>query len=209
MSRMKKAASPSPTASTQIDRQLAQGALSKRRAGLTPTARELQALRRVERAREEEQRWAYYESIPKGHWREMAGRQSKILNEQAARYGIPFGGRIVNLPKVVTALHDFLAANAQKLAADDGEDPTVELRREKANLARLDRLERERVLLPRDMVHEGLARIAGVLRTAGEALQRQFGPEAHRILEEALDDAQREIDSLCGDIDADGQPGDS
>ncbi len=39
----------------------------------------------------------------------MSGRQAKVLQEQAARYGIPFGGSTIDLPEVVRALHDFLA----------------------------------------------------------------------------------------------------
>ena len=142
------------------------------------------------------------------HWRLMSGRQTKVLNEQAERYGIPFGGRTINLPNVVRALHDFLAANARKLAAEDDEmlgsgvpSPALErYREERAKLARLDRLERERVLVPRDEVREGLGRIAAIIRSAGEALQRQFGASAVDLLYEALDDAQREIDQRFGEF---------
>lgn len=48
----------------------------------------------------------------------MSGRQTKVLNEQAERYGIPLGGRTINLPAVVRALHEFLARNARKLSED-------------------------------------------------------------------------------------------
>jgi len=66
-------------------------------------------------------------------------------------------------------------------------------------LARLDRLERQRRLLPRDEVREALGRIAAILREAGDAIQRQFGTAAAEILYEALDDAQREIDRSFDD----------
>jgi len=88
--------------------------------GQQPTAEERAALRRHERHQEEQRRWQYYESIPQKHWRQMSGRQTKVLAEQADRYGLPFGGRTVNLPKLVRALHEFLAANARKLAGEDG-----------------------------------------------------------------------------------------
>ena len=39
----------------------------------------------------------------------------------------------------------------------------------------------------------------GILRGAGDALQRQFGTAAVQILHEALDDAQREITSSLGE----------
>jgi hypothetical protein len=203
------------TTSEEIDRERARRALEKRRQGKEPTREELAALRRIEKAREEEQRWSFYRSIPQKHWREMSGRQPKILREQAQAYGIPFDGATVDLPTVVKALHDFLAKNGRKLLADTddpmlavGNSPALEeYRRERAKLARLDRLEREEVLLPREKVHEGLTRIAAILRSAGETLQRSFGSEPYQVLMEALDDARREIDRLFsggGDADIHG-----
>lgn len=169
------------------------------------TAPERAALKRHEREKEERLRWQYYGSIPQKHWRAMSARQTKVINEQAQRYGIPFGGSRINLPAVVRALHDFLAENAQKLARDD--DPLMQgtgspalerYREERAAMARLDRLEREQNLIPRGEVREALGRIAAILRGAGDVLQREAGRAAFEILCEALDDAQREIDRAFG-----------
>ena len=89
--------------------------------------------------------------------------------------------------------------------ADQAADPLLagaaspaleQYRRERAKIARLDRLERERELVPRDEVHTLLGQIAVVLRSAGETLQRTYGPEAQTILDEALDEAERLIDTL-------------
>ncbi len=88
------------------------------------TKPERAALKRHEREKEERLRWQYYGSIPQKHWRQMSGRQAKVINEQAERYGIPFGGPSINLPAVVRALHDFLADNAHKLARED--DPLMQ-----------------------------------------------------------------------------------
>ncbi len=71
-------------------------------------------------------------------------------------------------------------------------------REERAAIARLDRLEREGQLMPRDQTREALGRIATVIRAAGDSLQRQFSAAAAEILYEALDDAQREIDHTFG-----------
>jgi len=190
--------------SKRLDKDLAAQAARKLMSGQQPTAEERAALRRHERHQEELRRWQYYESIPQKHWRRMSGRQTKVLAEQADRYGLPFGGRTVNLPKLVRALHEFLAANARKLAADDdmmdaGAEALQQYRKERARLARLDRLARERTLVSRENVRDGLGRIAHLLRAAGEALQRQYGKEAGELLDEALDDAQREIDRLFGE----------
>ena len=69
-------------------------------------------------------------------------------------------------------------------------------REERAKLARLDRLERERQLIPRDEIHVLLAQIAQLIRGAGEILQRNYGPDAQQTLDEALDEAAALIESL-------------
>ena len=170
------------------------------------TREERRALERHEKQKEERLRWQYYHAIPQKHWRQMSGRQTKIINEQATRYGLPFGGRTIDLPAVVRALHDFLADNAQKLAREDddllqgGNSPALErYREERAQLARLDRLEREGQLVPRDEVREALGRVAAIIRGIGDALNRQFGAAAVELLLEALDDAEREIDRSFGE----------
>lgn len=188
-----------------IQRDLARAALQKRQRGETPTQQELRALRRVEKARREQLAWEIYGAIPKGHWVEMSGRQARTINEQAQRYGIPFGGRTISLPDVVRALHDFLAANKHRLAVSDDEDPILsgpstpwleKLREEKAKLARLQRLEYEGKLVSRDRLHEGLGRVMSIIREGIETLQRQFGAEAHALMDDALTDAERGIADL-------------
>jgi hypothetical protein len=189
-----------------LDRQSANEAYRKVLEGRPLSSRERTLLKRVEKDKEERLRWQYYGSIPQKHWRQMSGRQTKVLHEQAARYGIPFGGPHINLPAVVRALHDFLAENAVKLARDEdelmqgGASPALErYRQERAMLARLDRLEREGSLVPRDEVRDALARISALLRAVGEALQRQFGREALELYLEGLDDVEREINRSFGE----------
>lgn len=205
----KAAGRPQPASvSDQIDRELAARALEKRKQGKTPTAQERAALRKLERARDLELREHHYRTLPKKLYCQWSGRQHKVVNEQAARYGLPLAGRTIDLPAVVRALHDFLAENAQRLADDDPmagpTSPAMERwREEKYRLARIERRQRERTLLPRGDIHSGLARVASVIRRAGDALQRQFGDDAAKILTNALDDAQHEIDRLFGDTDDD------
>lgn len=74
-------------------------------------------------------------------------------------------------------------------------------REERAALARLERLERERTLIPRAAVHDGLASCAGILRRAGDALQRNHGEAAWRILDDAITDFERETDARFGGRD--------
>jgi hypothetical protein len=86
----------------------------------------------------------------------------------------------LNLEELLRALHSFLAANAR-------------YRDERAQIARLDRLERERELVSREEARRGFGLVAKVLRNAGQTLGRQFGVEAQIILIDALDEADRGI----------------
>lgn len=207
------------TDAQQIDRRLAAAALDKNRRGQKPSREELRALRRVTAAEEERKRWEHYAAIPKKHYIELSGRQSRTLNQQAEIYGIPIGGRTIELGRVLKWLHDFLAKHKHRFAAE-ADDPLLEgmdqslkdalvreqikEKREKAKLAGMQRLEREGALVGRQESHQAWARVAGILRSKGEALQRQFGPDALTLLNEALSDAQREVDRCFGTGDAAG-----
>ena len=200
-----KSRQPQRSQAEQIDRELAARALKRRAEGEDPTRDEVAALRRFEKAQDEERRWQIYESIPQKHWREMSGKQVTQLKQQAARYGIPFGDAKIRLPDVVFALHDFLAKNARKLAPADGQgfDPreSPDKRRYRAaaaDLLELDLAERRGKVLPRAETHAMLGRVAGIIRATGETLQRLYGPEAHAVLDEALDDAEHEIRRFFG-----------
>ena len=212
---------PNPTITTtstssfsaQAEKELIATAFRKRLRKQPLSASEQAALKRFEKEREERLRWEYYGTIPQKHWKAMSGRQAQIINDQAKRYGIPFDGAVIDLPKVIRALHDFLAANALKLAKDGdpmmagGDSPALEeYRREQVLMARLKRGEMEGQLIPRDESRMALGRIAAILRNCGELLQRQFGPGALDILNEALDDAEQETDRFFGELEATGKP---
>lgn len=199
------------TATDRIDRELAKAALEKQLRGEVPTERERRALRAVERQQEEEKRWKHYRTIPKGHWCKLAGRQVKVVNEQAARYKLPLGGAIIDLALLAPALHDFLAAHARILArakrdaiiaAGDGRNgdelalmfgestPALEKLREVKYQREKLLLERELgEWLPAHLVIEAWTTLAQALRRSGEGLQRKFGPEAHIIYDEAISTA--------------------
>jgi hypothetical protein len=202
---------PNPTITTtstssfsaQVEKELITTAFRKRLRKQPLSASEQAALKRFEKEREERLRWEYYGTIPQKHWKAMSGRPAQIINDQAKRYGIPFDGAVVDLPKVIRSLHDFLAANAYKLAKDDdplmggGDSPALEeYRREQVLMARYKRLELERQLIPRDEARVVQGRIASIIRNCGEVLQRQFGPAALDILNEALDDAEAEVNRM-------------
>lgn len=188
------------TAAGRLEQELVARAITKLVGKQNLTAAEREALKRHEKDKEERLRLEYYATIPQRHWRLMSGRQTKVINEQAQRYGLPFGGPTINLNNLARALHDFLADNAVKLARDEDAllsgpaSPALErYREERAALARLDRLERQGRLMPRRDARLGMGLIAGMLRGGLEALERQFGREAAEIVLEAIEDAEAEI----------------
>lgn len=193
-----------PTLSAD-EKRLAQSALNKRAGGKTPSRDEARALKKYEKQREESDRWKYYASIPKRHWVEMSGSQVKVLNEQAIRYNLPIGGASISLPDVVRRLHDILREYGHKLSAIDGDDdpdmkgpasPWLEkYREEQARMARLKRLEMEKQLLPRHIIHDGLTAIATTIRQAGERLAK-ISPDAVEVLNQAIDAITRRTDQI-------------
>ncbi len=84
---------PATSADARVDADLVARAYRKVMEKAELTKEERRALKRHEREKEERLRWQYYEAIPQKHWRTMSGRQAKVINEQADRYGIPFGAR--------------------------------------------------------------------------------------------------------------------
>jgi hypothetical protein len=131
-----KSPSPPASATSRLEQDLVNRAVQKLREHKELSAAERAALKRYEKEKEERLRWQYYATIPQKHWRQMSGRQCKVINEQASRYGLPFGGPKINLPVLARALHDFLAANAVKLAREEdelmvgGNSPALERYRE-------------------------------------------------------------------------------
>lgn len=200
-----------------IDRSDVARAAAKKKRGEPLRREERSLLDRYAKAIDEIDRWKHYRAVPQKHIKDLYGAQTKQLNEQAERYGLAFGGAVVDLAAFFRSLRDFFGRYGRQLAQWDddllgGENsPALErYREEKAKLARLDRLERERNLLPRSQVHDVLTRMASLLRGAGDTLQRQFGPDALGVLHEALDDVDRELTEFLGDThgdDVDGSEG--
>ncbi len=194
---------------------LAERARSKRAAGKKPTRDESAALRRVEKAHTEEQWRAFLQAIPKGLFCDLASRPYKVVADQSSRHGAPTDGRTVNLFAWVKWVFDHLAKNQYRLraASDEEAESDSDAPGEKAALERKMlrlkigreqlRLERERgEWIARATVHEGFGVLATVLRRSGEQLKRQCGPEAHGILNESLDELEREFERMFSVVEA-------
>lgn len=185
--------------SEKLERELAAAARKKIREGSRPTRDEAAALRRAEKREDEELRWEHYRSIPQKHWREMSGRPTKVLHEQAERYDLPFGGRTVDLPELARKLHIFLAANARKLAqgdevdASDAERSLQEYREERTIIARLERQQLEGRLVDVEQLYPAILEFAERIRRAGELLMRSGDTEGASVVEDAVEEALERV----------------
>ena len=216
MARNRAPPSPKPKKSVaeeierKAEQKLVASARDKYASGDRPTARELAALRRFEKQESDLWQRAYLHRLPKRLYLEIVGRQANQLNDQCRRFGMPLSGPEVNLMRFLPWVHDYFRDHRRQLEPKpengdgtlfegaDGSPALERYREERAKLAALDRLEREGQLLPRDAIHEVLTRMAAVLRSAGESLKRQFGDEAHALLDEALDDVEQDIETFFG-----------
>lgn len=107
-------------------------------------------------------------------------------------------------PKVLQAWRDSAVADALTDCAKDGimagpSTPALEdLRRARAEIAKLDLDERRRNLLPRELIRRAFGRVASLLRGAGDVLLHRFGEEAAEILTDVLDEADAEMVQIAG-----------
>ncbi|MCP4591815.1 MAG: hypothetical protein GY842_13850 [bacterium] len=107
---------------------------------------------------------------------------------------------------VVDALQKWAALRYPEDDGDDaamaagGPSPALERwRRARATLAELEVGQKRGQLLPRDQVRELHSRMAGVLRSAIDRLQREFGDGAFEAIDEALMSAQQMLERWLED----------
>ena len=179
------------------DKKLAAAGLRKKKAGKKPTREEAAAIRRVERAKDEEARDAAYRAVPKKLWVEWSGRQYKQLADVVARYGAPLGGRTISVPDFVRWFHDWLVDVGPRISAAAEETPAIELERlERVKIRQLERRRLEGELVAVDEIRRGMDGFAAHIRRAGELMAKRAdmtGPEAADELRRALDNAKREL----------------
>ena len=100
-----------------------------------------------------------------------------------------------------------LPADGDELLAADGTDsPALErYRAARAGLAELELHERVGRLIPRDEYRAAGTRLSSHIQAAGMDLQVKFGPEAHQILEERLDEFDRDLDEFIAQYHSKGR----
>ena len=141
-------------------------------------------------------------AVPKGLYCQLAGRQQKVVDEQARRYQLPLTGSEVDLFSAIKAVHDFLARNAELLGSGGEEDLVtermrgqVEHLRTKKKLLDLEIEQRQNTLVGRDELGEVLVWWEQQLRAFGELLGRKYGREAQQLTNDFL---RRAADELTG-----------
>lgn len=106
---------------------------------------------------------------------------------------------------LVTHSKQLVEKGAGDLASGDpllaGENtPNLErYRGARADLAEMEVKRQEGSLLDRAMMRELLGRAAAIIRGAAKNLQRGFGEEARRVLDDSLDEVGREFSKVLGD----------
>jgi hypothetical protein len=181
-------------------------ALKKEQRGEKLNRQERADVDRYRRERDEQARHQHYATVPKKDFCALAARQHKVVDDAHRNYGAPVDGKEIDLFRFVKWVFDFLAQNGRKLLkAEDGDDllsgpETPELEK----LRKVNRLIKEveygklkTQVLDRTKVHEGLTRVAAIIRDCGDALQRRFGPDALDLLHQHLDAVDAEIAALC------------
>lgn len=191
----------------ELDDEQALSALVKRAQGETPTRRERDALRRVEKRREEDLRSEILLAVPRRFWVQSSGRHAKQVNDQSDRYGFPMlRGDSIDLAAFAKRFHDFLAENSRKLRAGDEDaeqervDRDLNLRLKRARVEEREiEVERKRgAFIPVAELREALVLASGAMRRASDLLVRRFGNDAADTLTRAWDEFEKALVSKAG-----------
>lgn len=136
----------------------------------------------------------------------MVGVSVRTLKDWLAKGCPGEPGRYV-VPEIVTWAKASVWARPEPidgdpLLAEGGDSPALEeYRRAKAALARLDLAEREKQLVRIDDVVQPLIEAAAVVRSAGERIGREYGPEAQEIVNEAVGEFVAGLRKVGGEDD--------
>jgi hypothetical protein len=199
---------------SKVDEMLVRAAMGKELEGFPLSGEESRALRRWEKADWEKAMDKAYAAMPKKRWCAYSGRSHQVLGQQAERYGLSaLTGPTIDLRVLARQIHDFLAKNwlrferdieaAELLTGGAANSPNMErYRGYKADLAALEVEEKQGELLPRAEVRAGMLVVAGIIRTMGEHLEREYGAGARELLDAALDDCVVKIGAMFDSVDS-------
>lgn len=96
--------------------------------------------------------------------------------------------------------HQEQGGNGDPLMAgpSEGSEGLERYRKARAAIAELDLAERRGELIRRDLLRAVMSRAAAPLRAAGEQLTRRFSEDARQILDEGLEEFQRNANEFLG-----------
>lgn len=128
----------------------------------------------------------------------------RTLSELYPRLGaenITKRGRIlwIKAPVIIT---EYFRTRMRKIADEEdapgGKAETERWTRIRADIAELELAKRRGDLLESQQVRDGCRIVASEIRTLGDRLQRMFGKDAQRVVDEALDNIDSAIEQLGG-----------
>lgn len=167
---------------------LAREGHARQQTGQPVTLRQAAALKKAGRVRDDADRDRLCREFPQAVYCALAGLTPARLYRHAAAHDVPCRGRTIDLAAVLKRLHQILEEHGPQLRRDPAAAATALYRREKARLARLQRLAAGRRLLPREEVHAAFREIASIFRAAAGRIAKD-SPDAADILTESIDDA--------------------
>jgi hypothetical protein len=193
----------------KTDAELSRAALAKLAAGQPVPRRERLALERVKADQRQRLVDELLVAFPKKIYCQAAGLHSKTLHMHARKFGVPCATSPINLGDIIKYLHGLLAAQGDRLVGDDDEllagpsSPNLErCRREKFLLLRMERLEREGLLLHTSVISPAFDLIASHLAEMCRTCETQFGPAAGDLWRSALREASDIATAFFDSIDA-------
>lgn len=201
----KKSAKKNTTAVPADDRKIAAvTALLKRLSGKPLSTREERDVAWYEESERHRHVTDWQSAVPKGEYCKLSGRQHKLIDDAAETYGLPLGQSYINLKDALTAIHDFIAANAYRLRDPNAglEFSELKARRLEQEVIRADqeialgelKLKRENGdLIHRADLQQALLTIANKLRMMAKSLAR-VSPEAVNIFNEGVESLAKEIE---------------
>ncbi|EMI17775.1 hypothetical protein RMSM_05301 [Rhodopirellula maiorica SM1] len=144
-------------------------------------------------------------AVPKGDYCRLSGRQHKLVDDAARLYGLPIGESTIDLRIAITALHDLIAANANRIrgSLDSGDRDELEAEKLRQQIAKLGtEVERLQISLakdrgdaiPRQDLRQALVAISAAMREYGRAFAR-ISPEARDLWNDTCNAIADEIET--------------
>lgn len=187
---------------TKREEQLVRAAMAK--ASADWTAAERRAVEKGEQIAEERARAKLLQELPKGEYCRLAGKQQKVIDDQARRYNLPaLLGPSINLYAAIAELHQLIVHNRGHLAAlGESLDADIAAEERRAKLAEVKtktaRHEMQLAKLRGELVDvkeldELLAWLVAELRTLGDTLERRHGAKCAELYGRRLDQIEGEL----------------